>query len=108
MSNHDPFDLRGQERAKEQSEEAIRLVLQTEQDDIKWLMGSKRGRRVVWRQLERCGVYRLSFNHSGSITAFNEGMRNIGLMLLAQVQELAPDQFAVMLKEQTAKQESSQ
>lgn len=98
--NFDPFDLRGIERKKEQSDERTKLAMQTEADDWKWLMSNKRGRRIVCRLLESCGVYRLSFNHSGSITAFNEGARNIGLMMLAQIHATCPDQYAVMLKEQ--------
>lgn len=100
MSNADPLDLRGQERAKAEADERNKLASQTELDDFKWLMSSKRGRRFVWRLLEKCGVYRSSFNHSGSITAFNEGARNIGLMVLDQIHGSCPDQFSVMLKEQ--------
>ena len=35
--------------------------------------GSKRGRRIVWRFLERAGVYRLSFNTNAMAMAFAEG-----------------------------------
>lgn len=98
MSQFDPLDLRGQERAKEQSEERTKLALQNEQDDFKWLMSSKRGRRIVWRLLERTGVYRSSFT-GNSETFFREGQRNVGLMLMAQINEFSPDQYALMLKE---------
>jgi hypothetical protein len=99
MSTFDPLDLRGQERVKEQSEERTKLALQNEQDDFKWLMSSKRGRRIVWRLLERTGVYRSSFT-GNSETFFREGQRNVGLMLMAQINEFSPDQYALMLKEQ--------
>lgn len=98
MSQFDPLDLRGQERAKEQSDERTKLALQNEQDDFKWLMSSKRGRRIVWRLLERTGVYRSSFT-GNSETFFREGQRNVGLMLMAQINEFCPDQYALMLKE---------
>ena len=98
MSQFDPLDLRGQERAKEQSDERTKLALQNEQDDFKWLMSSKRGRRIVWRLLERTGVYRSSFT-GNSETFFREGQRNVGLMLMAQINEFSPDQYALMLKE---------
>jgi hypothetical protein len=68
-------------------------------EDIKWLMAHKAGRRLAWRLLERAGVYRTSFNNSGSITAFNEGQRNMGLFLLAELQEIAPDNYLAMIKE---------
>lgn len=99
--NHtfDPVDLRSQEKAQAENSERNKLALVTEHEDFKWLMGNKRGRRIVWRLLERTGVYRSSFT-GNSETYFREGMRNVGLMLMAQVHELTPDQFAVMLKEQ--------
>lgn len=99
MSSFDPLDLRGQEKAHAELSERNKLDLLTEQEDFKWLMGNKRGRRIVWRLLERTGVYRSSFT-GNSETFFREGMRNVGLALLAQVHEITPDQFAVMLKEQ--------
>lgn len=99
MTSFDPLDLRGQEKALAEQSERNKLALQTEQEDFKWLMGNKRGRRIVWRLLERTGVYRSSFNHSGSITAFNEGGRNVGLIYMAAIQESCPDQYAVMAKE---------
>lgn len=99
MSSFDPLDIRGQEKALADNSERNKLALQTEQEDFKWLMGNKRGRRIVWRLLERTGVYRSSFT-GNSETFFREGMRNVGLTLLAQIHEITPDQFAVMLKEQ--------
>lgn len=99
MSNFDPLDLRGQDRAKEQSDERTKMAIDQEKDDFKWLMGSKRGRRIVWRLLERTGVYRSSFT-GNSETFFREGQRNVGLMLMAQIHEVCPDQYALMLKEQ--------
>ena len=99
MSDFDPFDLRGQERKKDESDERIKLIVEQEKDDFKWLMGSKRGRRIVWRLLERTGVYRSSFT-GNSEPFFREGQRNVGLMLMAQINECSPDQYALMLKEQ--------
>jgi hypothetical protein len=97
--NFDPLDLRAQEKALADNSERNKLTLLTEQEDFKWLMGNKRGRRIVWRLLERTGVYRSSFT-GNSETFFREGMRNVGLALLDQVHTITPDQFAVMLKEQ--------
>ncbi|CAB4133163.1 hypothetical protein UFOVP140_47 [uncultured Caudovirales phage] len=101
MSNqYDPIDLRAQERSKATSEAAAKLAQVNEAEDFKWLMSNKRGRRIVWRWLEKSGAFRQSFNHSGSITAFNEGARTIGLMLIAQINEFCPEQYLTMLQEQ--------
>ena len=75
------------------------LARDTEAADLKWLMGSKRGRRVVWRLLDTAGVFRLSFNTNALQMAFNEGNRNYGNRTLAQLQAVCPDLYALMAKE---------
>lgn len=72
-------------------------------EDVRWLMSSPRGRRLVWWLLGKSGVSRTSFNNSGSVMAFNEGQRNIGLMLQAEVLEASPDAYMTMLQEQRNK-----
>ena len=99
MSNFDPLDIRSQERAQAEADDRARLALQTEIDDLKWLMSNKRGRRFVARLLERAGVWRLSFNTNALTMAFNEGTRNEGLRLLAQITAHCPDRYTEMLKE---------
>ena len=84
-----------QEKAAQEEAEARRV----EEEDIRWLLASKQGRRFAWRILEIAGVYRTSFNNSGCITAFNEGKRNVGLMLLADILDIAPEQYLAMLKD---------
>ena len=100
MSSFDPLDIRGQERAKEDAAARDRLAQVNEAEDFKWLMGSKRGRRIVWRLLDRTGVFRLSFNTNAMAMAFAEGNRNEGLRILAQVHALCPELYPVMMKEQ--------
>lgn len=77
----------------------LALAEQTRAADLKWLMSSPRGRRVVWWILEFAGVDRLSFNTNGSVMSFNEGMRNVGQMLKGNVLEHCEDRFFEMLKE---------
>lgn len=99
MNHFDPLDIRSQERATAAADERARLAAQLEEDDFKWLMSNKRGRRIVWRLLERTGVYRSSFT-GNSETFFREGMRNVGLMLMAQINTICPGHYATMLQEQ--------
>lgn len=101
MSNYDPFDIRSQERSKDAQALRDKLVNENEQADLKWLMGSKRGRRIVWRQLDRAGVFRLSFNTNAMQMAFAEGNRNEGLRTLGAIHALCPELYPVMVKEQT-------
>lgn len=73
-------------------------IKKIEEDDFRWLMADKRGRRIMWRLLERTRVYQSSFT-GNSQTFFNEGTRNVGLMLISDIQKHCPEQFVVMLKE---------
>ena len=97
MSN--PTDIHEQERLQIDKELKKRLERETEEADIKWLMAGKQGRRIVWRMLERSGVYRSTFNSDSMLMAFAEGNRNSGLMLMTQVTTLCPDEYAEMLRE---------
>lgn len=74
---------------------------QTEVDDLKWLLSNKRGRRIAARILERAGVWRLSFSPNALTMAFNEGGRNVGLGLLAQITQHCPEKHIEILKERT-------
>ena len=99
MSEHDPFDIRGQEREAEDDELSTRIAQGLEDSDTKWLMSSAKGRRIAWRLLDRAGVFRLSFNTNAMQMAFSEGNRNEGLKLLGQIHSLCPELYPTMLKE---------
>ena len=68
-------------------------------EDTKWLMSSKRGRRIVNRLLQTAGVFRLSFHTNALQMSFNEGNRNTGLRLLAAITEHCPERYAEMIEE---------
>lgn len=99
MKEHDPLDIRSQDRAKAQRQLREELDRETENGDIKWLMSNKRGRRIIWRLLERAGVFRSSFNTNAMSMAFSEGLRNEGLRLIAQIHQLCPELYPTMVKE---------
>ena len=99
MSSYDPTDIRSQERAESEQGQRNKLAKDTEESDLKWLVTTKRGRRIVWRLLEQGGVFRLSFNSNALQMAFNEGNRNSGNKLLALVNVVSPEMFPVMLRE---------
>lgn len=99
----DPLDLDAQDERASQQRELAELAVKGEIGDLVWLMGNKRGRRIVWRLLDRAGVFRLSFaGEATHQTAFNEGQRNEGLRLMALITEHAPDDYAAMLKDRKA------
>lgn len=93
MTDLDEEELRIQnERKKHDLEER-------EKDDIKFVMDSEQGRRVVWGLLEKGQVFGTCFNVDPNITAFNEGQRNLALVLLQRVMAHCPDQYLKMAEE---------
>jgi hypothetical protein len=100
--HHDPLDLRGQDRLREDRDQAQKVERDQEKADFAWLMSDKRGRRFMWRMLEVTGVYRSSFT-GNSETFFREGARNVGLKLIADIHEFSPDSYTTMLDEQRTK-----
>lgn len=66
--------------------------------DIIAIMSQAKGRRFIAHTLQKLGLYRTSFTGDNS-TFFHEGMRNAALMLLGDILEHAPKQYAIMLEE---------
>jgi len=96
---NNPLEPEEQEAARREEQERQRILQLQENEDLKWLMGAKRGRRVVHRMLERAGVWQLSFNTNAMTMAFNEGRRNEGLALTNRLMQACPEQWALMIKE---------
>lgn len=94
----DPTDLRGQDADSDEAAAKAELQRKQEIEDVRWLMSSPRGRRFVWRVLSKAGIYRTSFT-GNSETFFREGARNLGLFLLAEINDHALDDYVVMLRE---------
>lgn len=103
MSEEDAIDqpagpLANPKAVKEKDKQS-RSRAQRDIDDLALILSDMRGRRFIWRYLQECGVFKTSFNNSGSVTAFNEGMRNIGLKLLAEISEADSDAYSKMVDE---------
>jgi hypothetical protein len=101
VSNYDPTDLASHALAENEADLRKRMASEVEELDLKWLMSSKRGRRIVWRLLEQSGVFRLSFNTNAMQMAFNEGNRNYGNRTLSLIHAHCPELYPVLVKEST-------
>jgi hypothetical protein len=102
MNHFDPLDIRSQEESVANAEERVRFDRLEEVEDLKWILSNKRGRRDVYRRLERAGVWQSSFSTNALTMAFQEGSRNEGLRLLSLIQTHCVDRYAEMLKEAKA------
>lgn len=87
------------EERKAELEAKQELLAQRDIEDIQFVMGSEQGRRVIWSLLEKGQVFGACFNVDPHITAFNEGQRNLALVLLQRVMAHCPAQYLTMAAE---------
>jgi hypothetical protein len=74
--------------------------LSVSKDDFLFVFSSEEGKRVLSHICRECGVLRPSFVPGEALenTAFNEGMRNVALMILTALDE-TPDRFLELSQE---------
>ena len=102
----DAYDA-GNQRHVERRQKAAKVERLQLDEATRWLMGNAQGRRFVWSLLGKAGVFRSSMAPSAEATAFNEGRRDLGLGLLADVMRLCPEQYGRMQSEAQAKPTSA-
>lgn len=65
-------------------------------EDFVCLSGTPEGQRFLWRLMGRCGVFS-SIWHASAQIHFNEGQRNVGLMILTDINRLCPQVYMDMV-----------
>jgi hypothetical protein len=106
--SYDPVDLDAQKTAADDLRERLRLAREEQVSDIRWVMSSKRGRRLMARMLEIAPPFKTSFRRSnrgeGMVDAlemaFNEGTRNVGVQIYGELTGLCHELYLAMVKEQ--------
>ncbi len=82
---------------------ARRKADQLEQDkrdaDLRAVLATQAGRRLVWRLLNICKVFGDSFDSDTHLHARNAGMRSVGLKLMEEAQRVAPQSYLEMTGE---------
>ena len=73
-----------------------------ELEDINDVMANVQGRRMMYRFLSQAGIYKTTYSKDAPEhnIFFREGMRNLGLWILNEVQESSPELYLKMLKEE--------
>ncbi|ECG3547390.1 hypothetical protein DC535_17920 [Salmonella enterica] len=87
------------EERKAELEAEQQILAQRDIEDIQFVMGSEQGRRVIWSLLEKGKVFAPCFAGDSHLTAFNEGQRNLALVLFQRVMTHCPDQYLKMAAE---------
>lgn len=89
------------EKAIRERNRQIESDKQLTADVIRVLMSTVNGRRWVWLNLADCAVFRIDSGLDAMQMAFDKGVRNIGLKLLADVTRTTPDLYITMTRENT-------
>lgn len=87
---------------KEQVNKARKKASRTRVDRLKFVeaaMTMEQGRAWFYDFLIRCHVFNTPFDDDPCRHAFRAGEANIGLMVLSDIQESAPDNYTKMIKE---------
>jgi hypothetical protein len=66
---------------------------------VKASMTLAEGRAWFFDLLNRCHLWRTSFDESPTRLAFLVGEENIGKMILGDIQDAAPDKYIIMIEE---------
>jgi len=76
-------------------------------EDVRAVLSTYRGRAFIWRVLEQAGIYRTTFNEEPNVSAFAEGMRQMGLLVIARVDAVDPNAYAKMRREASRREEET-
>lgn len=87
------------EQLLKDAEQKQKLAAERQRDDLKHVMSSEQGRRLIWLLLSNAGVFSLSFTGDNAATNFNEGRRSEGLRLFNEVMKHCPDLYLTMANE---------
>lgn len=65
------------------------------------IMSTVGGRRYFWSQISDCHAFHPIFDTDHAVMCLREGRRQVGLELLQKINSLCPDQYQVMVRENT-------
>ena len=89
-----PSDEANEEFRKEQER-----LDQRKTNDLRKVLSSVEGRRIIWDLLSDCGVFCGSFNTNNAAMSFQEGRRDIGLKLIIALNRADKNAFARLQSE---------
>ena len=100
-----PYDAGDEGQVKKKKTKA-QIHKEQNREDLKAILDMPGGRRFLWKLLEECGVYKISFIGEPYQTAFNEGKRQIGLRLIEDIFDAYPHAYTGMRVEATHRKEA--
>ncbi|HKI62886.1 MAG TPA: hypothetical protein VKA31_11385 [Mariprofundaceae bacterium] len=99
-------DVGDKEQVKKRKSKA-QLEQERQDEDLRKVLETYEGRSFIWWLLENAGIYRTTFSVEPNEAAFNEGIRQIGLLTLSRVDEVAPNAYTKIRAEAQARKENT-
>ncbi len=98
METPEPENL-GDKASVKERENRTKRYAREKKALLETIMNYPAGRRWIKELLESCHCWHTSFSKNALEMAFQEGQRNIGLQLLADLTASCPEQYVTMLQE---------
>ena len=92
MNSADPNQVKAAEgKAKRAEDQHL--------NDLRTVLITRQGRRFLWRQLSVAGIFKCEFFPDPRYAEFVNGMRNLGNMLLVEINQADPSAYQRMANE---------
>jgi hypothetical protein len=90
-----------EKRKPETPEQRAKRLRDRELNDLRVILSTPEGRRLIWRILSEARIFHDGYTHgdAGYGTTYNCGRRSIGVWTLAEVMEAKPEAFMQMQRE---------
>jgi hypothetical protein len=98
-----PYNAGDPSQVKERTQK-IKDAEKLEGADLLAVLSTSEGKRLLWRLMTFCHIFESSYHPSSQIY-FNEGVRSVGLKILADIQAADPEKFLQMMRENYSKEE---
>ena len=94
ISSDELIDTDASERS-----ERIQSRINQYREDIRWLMGSQSGRRILWKWLQEMRFFMPVIDTNGLAQSHKAGAQAVGMKIASELLEASTDQFTLMIKE---------
>lgn len=82
-----------------EKEKRAKVIAERRLNGLKQIMQSPDGRAWLWDFLSKCGLFAVNFSGHANRDAFDNGMRNAGMPVFADVQRHCMNEYLLMVKE---------
>ncbi len=76
-----------------------RFRIMDKYEDLKQVLSTYQGRSFIWELLSQARIYHTTFSENSLTSAFHEGMRQIGLQLIARIDAVDQNAYAKLRRE---------